>query len=64
MKHRKPIPEEVPLLLFPEWMRNALKVIAERREKVDPALLRGLGQARERANAALVSRWDFLRRGH
>ena len=59
MKHGKPSPEEVPLLLLPEWMRNALKVIAERREKVDPALLRSLGQARERCQCGTAFRgWD------
>jgi hypothetical protein len=45
-------------VLSPEEMRRALKVIADRREKVDPALLRSLGRARARSNAALVSRCD------
>jgi hypothetical protein len=45
-------------VLSPEEMRRALKVIADRREKFDPALLRGLGQAYERYDAGLRSRWD------
>jgi hypothetical protein len=57
VKHRKPITDEV-LLLSTEGLRRALEAIKKRREKVDPANLRAVGQAYEHYDAALVARWD------
>ena len=57
MKHRKPITDEVPLLST-EGVRRALEALEDRRELVDPAKLREIGQLYEHYDAGLVSRWS------
>jgi hypothetical protein len=56
VKHRKR--DADVLLLSTEGLRRAKKAIEDRREQVNPEKLREIGQAYERYEVGLRSRWD------